>query len=135
MDSPYTGPVYEAHIVSQSSYLKRFQPNIYIINRACLKIQHWYFITKAQKDGVADPRSVFKCKTNSPIKPYVKEETPVIEEPMADKYATLEPPAPDPIETKPAPSVESKISKEPPRASLGVPQKTPKSGAASPARR
>ena len=41
--SKVTGPQYEKHFIAKSSEFKRYPSNMYILNRAALKIQHAFF--------------------------------------------------------------------------------------------
>ena len=42
-NSKVTGPEYERYFISKSAEFKRYTSNMYILNRAALKIQHAFF--------------------------------------------------------------------------------------------
>jgi hypothetical protein len=48
--SKLSGKDYETFFLSKSSLFKKYTPNMYILNRACLKIQHAYVQWRIKKN-------------------------------------------------------------------------------------
>ena len=48
------GSDYEAYFISKSNEFKKYTSNMYLLNRACLKIQHAFYKYKMRVNGEKD---------------------------------------------------------------------------------
>jgi hypothetical protein len=80
-ESTVTGPQYEAWFIGRSAEFKRYPANMYLLNRAALRIQHWFFSRPSVNNSV--PKEPVEVPTTElapkPVSVKTQEQAPVAE--------------------------------------------------------